>query len=876
MALILEITQHNGLVVRQPIDPNSAKIAAQPGDKLRVLDAASGQPAGDLVARRVGDSLVVEQAGGATVELTEFFAQCAPGEGCELVLEDGEKTTTISQATEPMSVAADGSQVMYDGSMAAQAGAAPAKEGAAAAADSAAPAAGDGAAAATPNTGAIIAGVGAIGLAAAAGGGGGGGGGTPEEPDETPPDAPMINAVAGDDIVNQGEETNGVEVSGTAEAGSTVSVTWGGVTKTATAGEDGSWSVTFAAAELPADGATTISATAADAAGNVSEAGTRAVTVATDTVDSTPPDAPTVDAVGTVNAAAVAAGVSVSGTAEPGSTVDVTWGALTAQAVAAGDGSWTANFDPGASDPAAEITATATDASGNTSTAASVPVVLDATAPAAATIDDVAGDNVVSAAEAGAGVDVTGTAEEGSTVEVTWGGIVKTAVAGAGGAWSVNYTAGEIPADGAGDVSVMVTDAAGNPQTDPAATLSVDVQAVADSGATAGDDVLVGGTGDSVLFGGDGNDILVGDSAGSVRNYQFDYWTNNAGAFDPLNAGNLGAGEVENSYVGYDVGATFGGWTVGASADPGTGGLAEMRGTGGGYDDSGTGGTHLWETVFTNTTGGAILTQPVDTVAGETYTLSITFGTAPEGTSFQVWWNGAVIASYDGSASAPLNEPGNWTGTAPTVVDHAGGMQATLSFSVPGVGPGTALELRAIDAAGGDGEGVLVHRVTLEADAAAGNDVLVGGAGNDLIFGQGGNDTLTGGEGADTFVFSMFADNGNDVITDFEVGTDRIMLVDALDANTTGSTGPEANPDSDTNLTFADFMAAGTQEITLGDDGSGNLMLTFSGEGGNALGSVTLQGVDAAAYTTVESLVTGGIIGFTGDGFHADLMTPVI
>jgi len=67
MSLIIEITQQNGLVVRQPVDPNSAKIAAQPGDKIRILNAETGQPAGDLVARRVGDALVVEQAGGATV-----------------------------------------------------------------------------------------------------------------------------------------------------------------------------------------------------------------------------------------------------------------------------------------------------------------------------------------------------------------------------------------------------------------------------------------------------------------------------------------------------------------------------------------------------------------------------------------------------------------------------------------------------------------------------------------------------------------------------------------------------------------------------------------------------------------------------------------
>src|SRR5690606_3239135 len=204
MALILEITQQSGSVVRQPLDPNSARIAAQPGDKIRVLDAETGQPAGDLVARRVGDSLVVEQAGGATVELTEFFAPCAPGQGCELVLEDGDKTTTVSQATEPMSVAADGSPIMYDGAMAAQAGPAPAQEGAAAAAGSAGAAEGGAAAATTTSTGAIIAGVGALGLAAAAGGGGGGGGGdTPA--DTTPPDAPVIDAVTGDNAIDATE-----------------------------------------------------------------------------------------------------------------------------------------------------------------------------------------------------------------------------------------------------------------------------------------------------------------------------------------------------------------------------------------------------------------------------------------------------------------------------------------------------------------------------------------------------------------------------------------------------------------------------------------------------------------------------------------------
>ena len=56
-------------------------------------------------------------------------------------------------------------------------------------------------------------------------------------------------------------------------------------------------------------------------------------------------------------------------------------------------------------------------------------------------------------------------------------------------------------------------------------------------------------------------------------------------------------------------------------------------------------------------------------------------------------------------------------------------------------------------------------------DGGTGDDVLEGGSGRDTLTGGGGNDTLTGGGGADVFVF---ADGfGNDVVTDFQNGTDR-------------------------------------------------------------------------------------------------------
>jgi VCBS repeat-containing protein len=55
-----------------------------------------------------------------------------------------------------------------------------------------------------------------------------------------------------------------------------------------------------------------------------------------------------------------------------------------------------------------------------------------------------------------------------------------------------------------------------------------------------------------------------------------------------------------------------------------------------------------------------------------------------------------------------------------------------------------------------------------------GHDTLNGGAGADWIWGGVGHDTLTGGAGRDTFVFERRS--GHDVITDFLVGTDRLLF----------------------------------------------------------------------------------------------------
>src|SRR5690606_19842405 len=170
-------------------------------------------------------------------------------------------------------------------------------------------------------------------------------------------------------------------------------------------------------------GSHTINAIATDPAGNVSTAGTRMVSV-----DTAAPAAPEIDQPiagdNAVNADEAADGVVVSGTAESGSSVAVTWDGVTRSATATG-GSWSITFPSTDFGPAANqindgshtISAIATDPAGNVSTAGTRTVSVDTAAPAAPEIDQpIAGDNAVNADEAADGVVVSGTAESGRTV----------------------------------------------------------------------------------------------------------------------------------------------------------------------------------------------------------------------------------------------------------------------------------------------------------------------------------------------------------------------------------------------------------------------------------------------------------------------------
>ena len=154
-----------------------------------------------------------------------------------------------------------------------------------------------------------------------------------------------------------------------------------------------------------------------------------------------------------INAAEAAGGITVSGTAEIGSTLTVNGAAVTVDA----SGGWTTSVTP-AGDGPLTVTAVATDAAGNSATATH-ELTVDTAAPAVAITTIEGGDDLINAAEAAGGVTVSGTAEIGATLTVNGAAVP----VDAGGGWTTSVT----PAgDGPLTVTAVATDAAGNTATE--------------------------------------------------------------------------------------------------------------------------------------------------------------------------------------------------------------------------------------------------------------------------------------------------------------------------------------------------------------------------------------------------------------------------
>ncbi|QDM67667.1 Bap [Acinetobacter baumannii] len=278
-----------------------------------------------------------------------------------------------------------------------------------------------------------------------------------------------VDSVTADNVINASEASGNVTVTGVlknvpADAANTVvTVVINGQTYTATVDSTaGTWTVSVPGSDLTADADKTIDAkvTFTDAAGNSSSVND----TQTYTLDTTAPDAPVINPVNGTD--------PITGTAEPGSTVTVTYpNGDTATVVAGPDGSWSVP-NPGLND-GDEVEAIATDPAGNPSLPGTA--IVDAVGPNTDgvnfTVDSVTADNVINASEASGNVTVTGVLKNvpadaaATAVTIVINGVTYTAtVDSAAGTWTVSVPGSGLVADTDKtiDAKVTFTDAAGN------------------------------------------------------------------------------------------------------------------------------------------------------------------------------------------------------------------------------------------------------------------------------------------------------------------------------------------------------------------------------------------------------------------------------
>lgn len=274
--------------------------------------------------------------------------------------------------------------------------------------------------------------------------------------------------VEGDGTINFVERGDGVTLTGTAEAGATVVVTFAGTSRTVTANASGQWSATWTAAEIPS-GETTVNvrAVSTDLAGNTA---TTTGTVTVDTfvnrleITSGPGGAD-----GIINQSESGQSIVIGGMVEVGSSVTVTLAGVTRTATVAADGSWTVTFPPGTVPPGeydSTVTVSATDRAGNTASISQDVRVDTVAGDVTLSPDPIEIDDVVNVVERSDGVLIHGTATPGLTVTVTLGGVAHQVVAGPDGYWESLYLSSEIPPGTyTSDITASITDSAGNTKT---------------------------------------------------------------------------------------------------------------------------------------------------------------------------------------------------------------------------------------------------------------------------------------------------------------------------------------------------------------------------------------------------------------------------
>ncbi|HFS0988853.1 TPA: Ig-like domain-containing protein [Pseudomonas aeruginosa] len=637
--------------------------------------------------------------------------------------------------------------------------------------------------------------------------------------DSVAPAAPVVNP------------SNGAEISGTAEPGATVTLTDGSGNPIGQVTADGSGNWSFTPSTPLADG-TVVNATATDPAGNTGGQGST-------TVDAIAPATPTVN---------LSNGSSLSGTAEPGSTVILTDGNGNpiAEVTADGSGNWT--YTP--STPIANgtvVNVVAQDAAGNSSPPATVTV--DSSAPPAPVINP------------SNGVVISGTAEAGATVTLTdaGGNPIGQVTADGSGNWS--FTPGTPLANGTVIVATA-TDPTGN--TGPQAATTVDAVAPPAPVIDPSNGTTISGTAEAgakvILTDGNGNPIGETTADGS-GNWTFTPATPlangtvvNAVAQDPAgNTGPQGSTTVDAVAPNTPVVNPSNGNLLNGTAEPGsTVTLTDGNGNPIGQvtaDGSGnwsfTPGTPLAngsvinalaQDAAGNTSGPASTT--VDSVAPATPVLDPSNGTVISGTAEA----GATVILTDGGGNpigqATADGSGNWSFTPGTPLtngtvinavaqDAAGNTSGPVSTTVDAVAPATPV----IDPSNG---------VELSGTAEPGvRVILTDGNGNPI--GQ----TLADGSGNWTFTPGTPLANGT--------------VVNAVAQDPAGNTSGPASTTVDTVAPAMPVINASNGSVITGTAEVGAKVILTDGNG-NPIGETTADGSGNWTFTPGTPLANGTVI----------------
>ncbi|HFK1901122.1 TPA: Ig-like domain-containing protein [Pseudomonas aeruginosa] len=651
--------------------------------------------------------------------------------------------------------------------------------------------------------------------------------------DSVAPATPVINP------------SNGTTLSGTAEPGSSVTLTDGNGNPIGQVTADGSGNWSFTPSTPLADG-TVVNATATDPAGNTSGQGST-------TVDGVAPTTPTVN---------LSNGSSLSGTAEPGSTVILTDGNGNpiAEVTADGSGNWT--YTP--STPIANgtvVNVVAQDAAGNSSPGASVTV--DSQAPAAPVLNP------------SNGTTLSGTAEPGATVTLTDGNGNPIGQVTADGSGNWSFTPGTPLANGT-VVNATASDPTGN--TSAPASTTVDSVAPAAPVVNPSNGAEISGTAEPgatvTLTDGSGNPIgqVTADGSG---NWSFtpstplaDGTVVNATATDPAgNTGGQGSTTVDAIAPATPTVNLSNGSSLSGTAEPGST-VILTDGNGNPIAEVTADGSGNWTyTPSTPIANGTVVNVVAQDAAGNssppaTVTIDSSAPPAPVINPS----NGVVISgTAEAGATVTLTDAGgnpigqvtadgsgNWSFTPGTPLANGTVIVATATDPTGNTGPQAATTVDAvappapvIDPSNG---------TTISGTAEAGAKViLTDGNGNPI------GETTADGSGNWTFTPATPLANGT--------------VVNAVAQDPAGNTGPQGS-------TTVDAVAPNTPVV---NPSNGNLLngtaepgstVTLTDGNGNPIGQTTADGSGNWSFTPGSQLPNGTVVNVTASDAAGNTSAP--